>query len=143
MTSIQIALVQSSFEKIAPIASQAAALFYDHLFQGLPEVQSLFNNKMDEQGRKLMATLATVVHNLDQLDAVLPAAKALALRHVHYGVRPEHYEPVGAALLWTLEQALGADFTADTAAAWRAAYGALSAAMIEAAYPPPQSFKPE
>jgi hemoglobin-like flavoprotein len=136
MTPTQIALVQSSFEKVASIAPGAAALFYDRLFQTLPEVRSLFRRDMDEQGRKLMATLAAVVRSLDRLDAVLPAVQGLAIRHVDYGVRPEHYGPVGAALLWTLEQGLGADFTADTAEAWRAAYGTLSIAMIEAAYRP-------
>jgi hemoglobin-like flavoprotein len=66
---------------------------------------------------------------------VLPAAKALAIRHVDYGVRPGHYAPVGAALLWTLEQGLGADFTPEIAEAWRAAYGVLSTEMIQTAYP--------
>jgi hemoglobin-like flavoprotein len=134
MTSTQITLVQSSFEKIAPIASHAAALFYDRLFQTLPAVRPMFKNELDEQGRKLMATLGTVVHSLDRLVTVLPVAKGLALRHVQYGVRPDHYEPVGEALLWTLEQTLGDEFTPEIAAAWRLAYGTLSAAMIEAAY---------
>lgn len=134
MTPTQITLVQSSFEQVAPIAADAAALFYERLFQALPEVKPLFKRDMDEQGRKLMATLGTVVRNLDRLEAVLPTATALATRHVAYGVRPEHYEPVGAALLWTLQQGLGKDFTSDTAEAWRAAYGLLSTAMIKAAY---------
>ncbi len=102
MTPTQIALVQSSFEKVAPIATDAAALFYERLFQTLPEVRPLFKRDMDDQGRKLMATLGTVVRSLDRLDAVLPAATGLAIRHVEYGVRPEHYEPVRPALLWTL-----------------------------------------
>ena len=121
MTPTQIALVQSSFEKVAPIASDAAALFYRRLFDMAPGVRPLFKGDMSDQGRKLMATLGAVIHSLDQLDAVLPAARLLAIRHVDYGVRPEHYEPVGAALLWTLEQGLGADFTPETADAWRAA----------------------
>jgi hemoglobin-like flavoprotein len=135
MTPSQIALVQSSFEKIAPIAPQAAALFYGRLFEMLPEARSMFKSEINEQGRKLMATLGAVVRSLNRLDAVMPVARALALRHVDFGVRPHHYGPVGAALLWTLEQALGAEFTPDTAAAWRAAYGMLSSAMIAAAYP--------
>ena len=134
MTPIQIALVQSSFEKVAPIAPTAAALFYRRLFETAPEVRPLFKSDMDEQGRKLMATLGVVVRNLDHLDAILPAAAALALRHVDYGVRPEHYAPVGAALLWTLEQGLGAHFTPEVAEAWGAAYATLSGAMIAAAY---------
>ncbi|HWG04697.1 MAG TPA: globin domain-containing protein, partial [Beijerinckiaceae bacterium] len=72
---------------------------------------------------------------LDRIETIVPAAQALARRHVAYGVRPEHYAPVGAALVWTLEQGLGSDFAADVAEAWKAAYGVLSAAMIEAAYP--------
>src|SRR5579863_8022656 len=112
MNPTQIALLQSSFEKVVPIASDAAALFYARLFETLPEVRPLFKHDMQEQGRKLMATLGTVVRNLDRLDdAVLPAAMRLAIRPVDYGVRPEHYGPVGAALLWTLEQGLGDDFT--------------------------------
>lgn len=135
MTPTQIALVQSSFEKLTPIAPDAAALFYQRLFETAPEVRPLFKANMDEQGHKLMATLGTVVRNLDQLDTVLPSVQQLAVRHIAYGVRPEHYALVGAALLWTLGQGLGADFTSDTAEAWSAAYGVLSAAMIEAAYP--------
>jgi hemoglobin-like flavoprotein len=135
MSPEQIALVQSSFEKVVPIASDAAALFYDRLFRMLPEVRPLFKGDIAEQGRKLMATLGAVVRSLDDLDAVLPTARALAVRHVDYGVRPDHYAPVGAALLWTLEQGLGAEFTPETAEAWRAAYAALSNEMIQAAHP--------
>jgi hemoglobin-like flavoprotein len=58
----------------------------------------------------------------------------LAKRHVAYGVAPEHYEVVGAALLWTLEKGLGDGFTPEVGAAWAAAYGALSEMMIAAAY---------
>lgn len=135
MTPQQVALVQASFAKVAPIAEQAAALFYGRLFETAPETRALFHGDMTIQGRKLMGAITTVVTNLDDLGAVVPVAQELARRHVGYGVRPEHYAPVGAALLWTLEQGLGGDFTPDVGAAWAAAYGALSGAMIAAAYP--------
>ena len=54
-----------------------------------------------------MATLGVVVNSLGNLEAVLPAASALAKRHVDYGEKAADYTPVGAALLWTLEQGLG------------------------------------
>ena len=41
-----------------------------------------------------MAMLGTVVTGLDKLDTILPAARALAKRHVDYGAKAEHY-PVG------------------------------------------------
>ncbi len=68
------------------------------------------------------------------LDSVLPAASALAKRHVDYGVKPAHYEPVGEALLWTLERGLGAQWSPQLAAAWRDAYAVLSGFMIGEAY---------
>jgi hemoglobin-like flavoprotein len=134
MTPEQIQLIQQSYAKVAPIADQAAQLFYGRLFAIAPEVETLFHGDMDEQGRKLMATLTVVVGGLNKLDTILPAASTLAKRHVGYGVRPSHYTPVGEALLWTLEQGLGAEWTPPLAEAWTAAYAILSGFMIEEAY---------
>ena len=130
----QAELVQASLAKIVPIADQAAALFYGRLFETAPETRALFSDDMDAQGQKLMAAITMVVSNLDRFETVLPAVQDLAKRHVAYAVRPEHYAMVGATLLWTLEQGLGDGFTPEVAAAWEAAYAALSATMIAAAY---------
>jgi nitric oxide dioxygenase len=134
MTPEQIKAIQQSFAKVAPISEQAAGLFYGRLFETDPALKSLFHGDMKEQGRKLMATLAIVVNNLNDIGAVLPAASALAKRHVGYGVKPAHYTPVGEALLWTLQQGLGAAWTAELATAWSTAYGVLSEYMIAEAY---------
>jgi len=134
MTPAQVQLVQHSFAKVAPISEQAAAMFYGRLFEIAPETKPLFRGDMKEQGGKLMATLAVVVNGLSNLDAILPAASALAQRHVGYGVKPGHYAPVGEALLWTLERGLGPQWTQELAAAWAAAYATLSQVMIGEAY---------
>ena len=139
MTPDQIELVQQSFAKVAPISEQAAVLFYDRLFEVAPSVKSMFPTDMTEQRRKLMATLAVVVNGLGNLESVLPAARALAIRHVGYGARAEHYPVVGGALLWTLEKGLGDAWTPEVADAWTAAYGALSGFMISEAYGRPQA----
>jgi hemoglobin-like flavoprotein len=78
--------------------------------------------------------LAAVIGGLDNLPSILPAASALAKRHLAYGAKVEHYPVVGAALLWTLEQGLGDGWTSDVADAWKAAYGTLSGFMISEAY---------
>lgn len=130
----QVTVVQQSFAKVAPIADQAAALFYARLFEIAPEVRPLFHGDMKEQGRKLMGTLGVVVKGLGELEAILPAASALAKRHVAYGVKAEHYAAVGAALLWTLERELGADWTPELAAAWTDAYATVSRYMVSEAY---------
>ncbi len=132
MTPNDIDLVQSSFAKVVPIKEAAAELFYGRLFEIAPEVKPLFKGDMKEQGRKLMMTLGVVVNGLKDLPSIVPAAEALAVKHNAYGVEPAHYEVVGAALLWTLEQGLGPDFTPATKAAWTSAYGTLSGVMIAA-----------
>jgi hemoglobin-like flavoprotein len=134
MTPDQVKLVQQSFAKVVPISEQAAAIFYDCLFAVAPQVKAMFPDDMTEQRKKLMATLAVVVNGLSDLDSVLPAASALAKRHVAYGAKPAHYPIVGGALLWTLEQGLGEAWTPDVVAAWTAAYGTLSDCMISEAY---------
>jgi len=134
MTPSQIDLVQSSFARVSPIADTVASLFYARLFDIAPEVRSLFKRDMKEQGRKLTTALGLVVKGLKNLDAILPAVRSLAVKHVGYGVRAEHYPPVGEALLWTLEQGLGPDFTPEVRDAWLEAYAILSGAMIAEAY---------
>jgi nitric oxide dioxygenase len=134
MTPDQIKLVQESFSKVAPISEQAAIIFYDRLFDVAPGVKAMFPSDMTEQRKKLMATLAVVVGGLSNLPSVLPAASALAKRHVGYGAKPEHYPVVGGALLWTLEKGLGEAWTPEVAAAWTTAYGTLSGYMISEAY---------
>ncbi len=127
-------MVQDSFAKVAPISEQAAILFYDRLFEVAPAVKAMFPADMTEQRKKLMGTLAAVVNGLCNLESILPAASALAKRHVGYGAKAEHYPVVGSTLLWTLEKGLGDAWTPDVAAAWIAAYGTLSGYMISEAY---------
>ncbi|MGM4989209.1 globin family protein [Tardiphaga sp. OK245] len=134
MNASDVALVQESFKKVAPISDVAAELFYGRLFEVAPQVKPMFRGDMKEQGRKLMATLGVVVTGLTRLETVLPAASALAKQHVAYGVKAEHYPIVGGALLWTLEKGLGDAWTPELAAAWTAAYGTLSGYMISEAY---------
>jgi hemoglobin-like flavoprotein len=134
MTPDQVKLVQDSFAKVAPISDQAAELFYGRLFEIAPQVRAMFPDDMSEQRRKLMATLAIVVNGLNNLDTILPAASALAKRHVGYGAEAAHYPVVGEALLWTLEKGLGDAWTPPVAAAWTQAYSTLSGFMISEAY---------
>lgn len=133
MTPEGQALVRASFAKVVPIAPQAAAMFYERLFALDPSLRPLFKGDMREQGRKLMAMIGTAVAHLDRLDSIIPAVQDLGRRHVGYGVPPASYDTVAAALLWTLEQGLGADFTPATRAAWTECYTTLAGVMKAAA----------
>lgn len=133
MTPEQIELVKQSWTQVAPISDKAAELFYGKLFELDPSVKSLFSGDMAEQGRKLMKMIGTAVNALDRLDEIVPAVQELGVRHVAYGVKDEHYDTVGAALLWTLETGLGDAFTEPTKEAWATVYGILAETMKSAA----------
>ncbi|MFC3228539.1 globin family protein [Marinibaculum pumilum] len=133
MTPEKVALVQESFKKVLPIADAAADIFYDRLFATAPEVRPLFPEDMRGQKKKLMQMLATAVQNLHQVETIVPAVQELGRRHVGYGVREDHYAPVGAALIYTLEQGLGADFTPELRAAWGETYELVAGVMKQAA----------
>lgn len=129
MNSEQIQLVQSSFAEVRPIAVVAAELFYDRLFTLDPSLRPLFKGDMAHQGRMLMSMLNAAVNGLTNLDALTPVVRQLGARHVDYGVRTAHYATVGSALLWTLEQGLGDQFTPAVREAWAEAYGLLADIM--------------
>ena len=135
MTPEQKDLVQSSWEKVIPISETAAELFYARLFELDPELQPLFaNSDMKEQGKKLMQMITVAVKGLDNLDQIIGAVQDLGRRHVDYGVKAEHYDTVGGALLDTLEKGLGEDFTVETKEAWTETYTTLATVMKDAAY---------
>jgi hemoglobin-like flavoprotein len=133
MTPEQKLLVRTSFAQVAPISDVAARLFYERLFYLDPSLRSLFKHDMEEQGRMLMQMISTAVANLDRLDTLVPAVQSLGARHARYGVLDSHYNTVGEALIWTLEQGLGDAFTLETKEAWIVVYTLLSSTMKDAA----------
>lgn len=135
MTTIQTELVQASFAKVLPIADEAATLFYGRLFELDPTLRPLFKGDLSEQGRKLMQMIGMAVKWLDRWQQLAPVLGELARRHKGYGVRPQHYDTVGAALIWTLEQGLGAAFTPEVKAAWIEVYSNLANTMQAASAP--------
>ncbi len=135
LTPQEIELVQSSFQKVVPIKDQAAAIFYDKLFEYDPELKPLFKGNMVEQGNKLMATLGLAVKGLNDLSKLVPVLENLAVKHLDYGVKVDDYSPVGNALLHTLKQGLGAEFTPEVKSAWTNLYKVVHDVMRGATYP--------
>jgi len=132
LTSQQINLVQRSWSQVLPIADTAASLFYGRLFELDPSLRALFTTDLKEQGKKLMHMINLAVRGLDDPDKLIPAVRDLGRRHTGYGVKDEHYDTVGAALIWTLEKGLDDAFTPEVQEAWAATYGLLAGTMKEA-----------
>jgi hemoglobin-like flavoprotein len=127
-------LVQESFAKVAPISEQAAEIFYKRLFEYDPALKPLFKSGIKAQGKMLMSALTMSVDSLSNLNALIPELEKLAQRHVKYGVKPEDYSPVGNALLYTLKQGLGDDFTPEVRKAWVDTFRLMATVMKKHAY---------
>lgn len=134
ITHRQIKLIQDSFSKVEPIADQAAEIFYNYLFYYAPDTRRMFKGDMTQQGRKLMSTLKIAVKSLENLEALVPVLQKLARDHVKYGVKAEHYTPVGNSLLYALRDGLGDVWNSETRQAWVDAYRLMATVMKEAAY---------
>jgi len=133
VTPAQRKLVQDSFAVIAPIADDAATLFYRRLFEIDPSLERMFPSDMTEQRKKLMHMLTAAVKGLEHLDQLVPVVQDLGRRHAGYGVTDAHYDTVGEALLWTLQMGLGVGFTPEIRKAWAAVYDLLATTMQNAA----------
>lgn len=134
LTKDEIQLIRESFRMVSQHSEQAADRFYRNLFDDAPETRHLFVNDMKTQGAMLMSKLGLVVAQLQNMDALAPMLEDLALRHVAYGVKPEHYPLVGTALVKMMGDMLGDDFTPEAKAAWLNAYNALEVLMVGTAY---------
>jgi hemoglobin-like flavoprotein len=137
MSPEQKNLVKTTWAMVVPIADTAAGLFYDRLFTVDATTRPMFTNtNMAEQRKKLMQALAFVINGLDQTEKLVPTIQTLGRSHVRYGVTDNHYDSVGSALLWTLEQGLKDAWTPPVKDAWVAAYTLVAGVMKDAAKSP-------
>jgi len=140
MTPRQKDIINETWQCVVPIGDTAAKLFYDRLFEIDSSLKPLFaNTDLPQQRMKLLKSLNDIVDSIDNLEALLPEIQALGRRHVAYGVRDEHYDTVGAALLWALEQGLGEAWSEEASEAWAAAYALIAEVMVDATRQPDEA----
>jgi len=129
MTPTQRRLVRQTVGSLRDQAGPVSLLFYGRLFELDPSARRLFHNDLELNGRKVIETLNWMAESLDRFDAMTDRLAELGRQHAGYGVRPDQYESVIAALLWAIAQALGPDFDAATRDSWKLALSAVSEAM--------------
>lgn len=130
MTPQEIGLVRASFAQLHRRRIETACLFYERLFTSAPDTRSLFRNDIESQARNLMEMLTVALAMLNDPGGLNALLERLGERHRGYGVRPEHYDAVRRALLWTLETSLGEAFTPQTREAWAILYDQMAKAML-------------
>ena len=131
-TESDLVLVRRTLAAVEPVADRAVAHFYAVLFVGSPELRSLFPASMDLQRDRLFRALLAAARVADDPVALAELLEPLARGHRKYGVRNEHYAPVGAALIAALARFGGAGWDRHAEAAWGRVYGAISQLMIAA-----------
>ena len=134
LTPRQVELVQSTFRIVQPMTAITGEIFYKRLFEVDPSIRGLFRGDIKQQGRNFMQVLAVAVSGLSGMSTLAPIVQDLGLRHASYGVRPEHYDSVRQALLWTLALILQDAYTVEVRSAWSSAYAMLAGVMKEAAW---------
>jgi nitric oxide dioxygenase len=100
--------------------------FYSRLFELAPDARTLFSGQIDLQAKKFADMLAWVIAHLEKPDQLCREMRELGARHSGYGVKVDHYAPVGSALIWMFQNALGNRFTPEMEEAWLEAYAFIS-----------------
>jgi len=130
--SLNVDLLESSFNLVAPKAGELMDRFYGRLFKEHPEVRSIFPDSMDDQKKHLATSLATIVGSLRQPEKLKKYLEDLGLGHVQYRVEREHYPIVGQTLLTALAEVAGDAWNAELEKAWADAYGAIQSIIYGA-----------
>jgi hemoglobin-like flavoprotein len=133
MTPERIKLIKLSFAPIIARKREVGQLFYQRLFETAPDLRAMFKTDMNAQAEKLMSTLGAMVGCLQDRPALDAMFENLGRKHVGYGVKDEHYDKIGATLLWTLEKMLGDAFTDEAKRAWTELYDMVASMMRESA----------
>jgi nitric oxide dioxygenase len=137
--SLNVELLQGSFEQVKPAATQLTSRFYELIFTDYPDLKPLFaHTDMPKQRQMLLQSLVLVIENLREPEVLSSSLKGLGTRHVKYGVLPAHYPPIGQCLIKALQETAGTAWTPEMQQAWIEAYGAVTALMLDGANYPPE-----
>lgn len=129
----EIELIRASVSVVEPLAGEMTVYFYAILFARYPEVRPMFPPGMDAQRGRLLRALLRIVDLVDDPESLVRFCGHLGRDHRKFGTLSAHFPAVGECLLASLARYAGPAWTADIAAAWTKAYGAVAEVMISAA----------
>ena len=80
--TLQIELLETSFQAITPCGEEFVTAFYERLFTRFPQTRAFFaSTDMKEQRKKLLGALALVIQNLRKPEVLTSALTGLGQRH--------------------------------------------------------------
>ena len=129
----EIAMLDEILRILGDRSDRVVGYFYAALFLEAPELRSMFPAAMDVQRDRLFKALTGAVRHLSDPDRFVPMLQQLGRDHRKFGVRPEHYEVLGRALVTAMRHHAEDVWVPELEDAWVRAYAAMSATMIEGA----------
>ena len=131
MNEQQIDLVQRAWDQLSYNREQFTHDIYSALFRLDPSLHTMFSLPPERLAQSLARTLNTVLTSLHDLDSIRFIIVSLGAQHYRYGVKPEHFAVLKAALTEVLQQHLGKRLTPELAEAWSQAYDLIAGLMLE------------
>jgi hemoglobin-like flavoprotein len=132
--SLNVKLLRESFDVVVERSPNLTHRFYEILFERYPQTKPMFpEGRRSRQEGMLTEALVAVLDHLEDAPWLTDTLHALGAKHVDYGVTDEMYGWVGDALLRTLAEIGGKDWSPELEAAWAAAFGAIASLMQEGA----------
>lgn len=129
----EIGLIDESLRLLGDQSDRLVGYFYAAMFVEAPQLRSLFPAAMDTQRDRLFRALTGAVRNMAAPDRLAEQLTALGRDHRKYGVRAEHYDVLGRALITALKHHQPDIWVPELEAAWQKAYGVMADLMIEGA----------
>lgn len=130
---LNVPILKSSFQLLAPRADELAGKFYDELFTKYPAVRPLFSNtSIEEQRKKLITALVTVINNLENTSALVSVLESLGRKHQDYGATADHYSAVADTMLHVMKDMAGEAWTHEVSTAWSDALAIIANVMLGA-----------
>ncbi len=111
-------VAQKTIAKLLAEDSGLTEIFYDRLFAEAPQARAMFSDDISAQARKLSQMIEIIVYALVRPEQLALGLRSLGERHLAYGVERQHYALVRGPLLAAIGEVLGADYDAETQAAW-------------------------
>lgn len=124
------ALLTNSLDRLQSDFDRFSTPFFDALFRRAPELREMFREDLAGQGMKFITTLREVILNAKGAESEAETLAELGAFHATIGVTVENFAPMEEALIETMRQKLGDEFSPELETAWRKAYADIASTMI-------------
>lgn len=130
ITPEELQLVQQCLSGLREDFDTHSTYFYESLFRHAPHLRRMFRDDLTGQGMKFMTTLDVIVSKLDNEEEIADQYTGLGKLHASVGVHRADFTPMEEALIDTMRNAMGANFSSELEHAWRKAFTIVSTNMI-------------